>query len=77
MVQDDQLNKSAQTDDLERKVTQEDVDNERTLKSFQVGRIPNPLAMDMYTLGCDTRKKLTDKIILFNFYYFIKPLVFN
>ena len=59
MVQDDQLNKSAQTDDLERKVTQEDVDNERTLKSFQVGRIPNPLAMDMYTLGFDTRKKLT------------------
>ena len=59
MVQDDQLNKSAQTDDLERKVTQEDVDNERTLKSFQVGRIPNPLAMDMYTLGFDTRKKLS------------------
>ena len=59
MVQDDQLNKSAQTDDLERKVTQEDVDNERTLKSFQVGRIPNPLAMNMYTLGFDTRKKLT------------------
>ena len=59
MVQDDQLNKSAQTDDLERAVTQEDVDNKRTLKSFQVGRIPNPLAMDMYTLGYDTRKKLS------------------
>ena len=59
MVQDDQLNKSAQTDDLERLVTQADVDNKRTLKSFQVGRIPNPLAMDMYTLGFDTRKKLS------------------
>ena len=59
MVQDDQLNKSAQTDDLERIVTQADVDNKRTLKSFQVGRIPNPLAMDMYTLGFDTRKKLS------------------
>jgi len=59
MVQDDQLNKSAQTDDLERTVTQADVDNKRTLKSFQVGRIPNPLAMDMYTLGFDTRKKLS------------------
>jgi hypothetical protein len=59
LVQDDQLNKSAQTDNLERAVTQEDVDNKRTLKSFQVGRIPNPLAMNMYTLGYNTSKKLT------------------
>ena len=59
LVQDDQLNKSAQTDDLERTVTQDDVDNKRTLKSFQVGRIPNPLAMDMYTLGYNTSKKLS------------------
>ena len=59
LVQDDQLNKSAQTDNLERAVTQDDVDNKRTLKSFQVGRIPNPLAMNMYTLGYNTSKKLS------------------
>ncbi len=58
MVQDDQLNKSIGTDELERKVTQEDVDNQRTIKSLQV-RTPNPLAMNMYSLGYDSNKKLT------------------
>jgi len=58
LVQDDQLNKSIGTDELERKVTQEDVDNERTIKSLQV-RTPNPLAMNMYSLGYDSNKKLT------------------
>jgi hypothetical protein len=58
LVQDDQLNKSIGTDELERKVTQEDVDNQRTIKSLQV-RTPNPLAMNMYSLGYDSNKKLT------------------
>mgnify|MGYP001580727142 FL=1 len=58
LVQDDQLNKSTGTDELERVVTQDDVDNERTIKSLQV-RTPNPLAMNMYTLGFDANKKLS------------------
>ena len=58
LVQDDQLNKSTGTDELERTVTQEDVDNKRTIKSLQV-RTPNPLAMNMYTLGFNSNKKLT------------------
>ena len=58
LVQDDQLNKSTGTDELERLVTQADVDNERTIKSLQV-RTPNPLAMNMYTLGFDANKKLS------------------
>ena len=59
LVQDDQLNKSTGTDELERVVTQDDVDNQRTIKSLQV-RTPNPLAMNMYTLGFDSNKKLTN-----------------
>jgi len=58
MVQDDQLNKATGIDELERKVTQADVDNGRTIKSLQV-RTPNPLAMNMYTLGYDSNKNLT------------------
>mgnify|MGYP003644499410 FL=1 len=58
LVQDDQLNKSTGTDELDRIVTQADVDNKRTIKSLQV-RTPNPLAMNMYTLGYDSNKKLS------------------
>ena len=58
LVQDDQLNKSTGVDELERVVTQADVDNKRTIKSLQV-RTPNPLAMNMYTLGFNSNKKLT------------------
>jgi len=57
MVQDDQLNKATGVDELERVVTQSDVDNKRTIKSLQV-RTPNPLAMNMYTLGYDSNKNL-------------------
>jgi len=57
MVQDDQLNKATGVDELERVVTQSDVDNKRTIKSLQV-RTPNPLAMNMYTLGYDNNKNL-------------------
>ena len=59
LVQDDQLNKSTGFDELERVVTQDDVDNKRTIKSLQV-RTPNPLAMNMYTLGFNSNKKLTN-----------------
>jgi len=58
IVQDDQLNRSAGIDELERRVTQADVDNMRTIRSLQV-RIPNPLAMNMYTLGYDSARTLT------------------
>ena len=56
-VQDDQLNKSAATEDLERPITEADIGS--TVLSLQTGRIPNPLAMNMYTLGYDNEKKLT------------------
>ena len=56
-VQDDQLNKSAATEDLERTITESDIGS--TVLSLQTGRIPNPLAMNMYTLGYDNEKKLT------------------
>jgi len=59
LVQDDQLNKSVELIDLDRKVTQADVVAERTIRSFQAGRFLNPLAMNMYTLGYDSNKKLT------------------
>ena len=58
LVQDDQLNKSTGTDELDRVVTQEDVNSKRTIKSLQV-KTPNPLAMDMYTLGYNSRKQLS------------------
>lgn len=56
-VQDDQLNKSAVTEQLERTITEADIGS--TVKSLQTGRIPNPLAMNMYTLGYDSNKRLT------------------
>ena len=56
-VQDDQLNKSAVTEQLERTITEADIGS--TVLSLQTGRIPNPLAMNMYTLGYDSNKKLT------------------
>jgi len=59
LVQDDQLNKSIGTDELDRLVTAEDVTDGRTIKSLQV-RTPNPLAMNMYTLGFDSEKKFTN-----------------
>ncbi len=59
LVQDDQLNKSADFENLDRVVTQDDVNNKRTIRSLQVGRIPNPLALDMYTLGFDSNNNLT------------------
>ena len=59
LVQDDQLNRDADSIDLERQVTLADVDAGRTLRSFQAGRFLNPLAMNMYTLGFNSDKKLT------------------
>ena len=57
LVQDDQLNTASALDDLDRTVTQEDVDNKRTVRSLQA-RIPNPLALNMYTLGYNSNKVL-------------------
>tara|TARA_R110000823_G_scaffold308901_1_gene432761 strand:- start:4823 stop:6817 length:1995 start_codon:yes stop_codon:yes gene_type:complete len=59
LVQDDQLNKDIGTDELDRVVTAQDVTDGRTVKSLQV-RTPNPLAMNMYTLGFDSDKKFTN-----------------
>ena len=58
LSQDDQLNRDSDSIDLNRTVTQADVDAGRTLQSFQAGRFLNPLAMNMYTLGFDSDKKL-------------------
>ena len=41
---------------LEREITSADVGT--SLKDLQVNNIPNPLAMNMYTLGFDSNKKL-------------------
>ena len=54
---DDQLNKSSATEELERTITEADIGS--TVLSLQTGRIPNPLALNMYTLGYDSNKKLT------------------
>jgi hypothetical protein len=59
LVQDDQLNRDADSIDLDRQVTPADVEAGRTLRSFQAGRFLNPLAMNMYTLGFNSEKKLT------------------
>ena len=56
-VQDDQLNKSAEISQLERTITENDIGT--TVLELQAGRIPNPLAMNMYTLGFDSSKRLT------------------
>ena len=58
LVQDDQLNRDADSIDLDRQVTSADVEAGRTLRSFQAGRFLNPLAMNMYTLGFNSEKKL-------------------
>ena len=55
VVQDDQLNKSIGTDELERTIKESDIG--KTIKSVQV-RIPNPLAMNLYTLGYDSNTNL-------------------
>ena len=57
LVQDDQLSKSFELDDLNRKVNEDDIG--KTLKALQVSRIPNPLAMNMYSLGYDSGGNLT------------------
>ena len=56
MSQDEQLSKVGMLDTLEREITQDDVGT--SLKDLQVNNIPNPLAMNMYTLGFDSNKKL-------------------
>jgi len=56
-VQDDQLNATSATENLERTITEADIGS--TVLSLQTGRIPNPLAVNMYTLGYDNNKKLT------------------
>ena len=55
VVQDDKLNKSIGTDELERTIKESDIG--KTIKSVQV-RIPNPLAMNLYTLGYDSNTNL-------------------
>ena len=57
LVQDDQLNTKSEIDDLDRAVTQDDVDNKRTIRSLQA-RVPNPLALNMYLLGYGADKTL-------------------
>ena len=44
LTQDDQLNRDADSIDLDRQVTSADVEAGRTLRSFQAGRFLNPLA---------------------------------
>ena len=60
LTQDDQLNRDADSIDLDRQVTPADVEAGRTLRSFQAGRFLNPLAMNMYTLGYNSEKKLVN-----------------
>ena len=55
LTQDDQLNKP--TNELDRKVTTEDVTNGLTIRQL-TARVPNPLAMNMYTLGYDSNNNL-------------------
>ena len=55
MVQDDQLNESMGLEQQEKKITIEDVG--KSIKSISV-RIPNPLAMNLYTFGYNSNKKL-------------------
>ena len=56
-MQDAQVNTASQVDDLDRLVTQDDVDNKRTLRAL-TSRVPNPLALNMYTLGYNSNKVL-------------------
>jgi len=56
MSQDEQLSKIGMAEKLEREITESDVGT--SLKDLQVNNIPNPLAMNMYTLGFNSNKKL-------------------
>ena len=56
MSQDEQLSKKGMHELLDRKITEDDVD--KNLKDLQVNSIPNPLAMNMYTLGYNSNKNL-------------------
>ena len=58
LSQDEQLSKVGMAENLEREITESDVGT--SLKDLQVNSIPNPLAMNMYTLGFDGNKKLTN-----------------
>jgi|TARA_R110000744_G_scaffold380427_1_gene501176 hypothetical protein len=55
-VQDEQLSRAGMLDNLERVITEEDIGT--TVQSLQVNKIPNPLAINMYTLGYDSNRKL-------------------
>jgi len=55
-VQDEQLSRAGMSDNLERVITEEDIGT--TVQSLQVNKIPNPLAINMYTLGYDSNRKL-------------------
>jgi hypothetical protein len=55
--QDEQLSKIGMLETLEREITESDVGT--SLKDLQVNNIPNPLALNMYTLGFDGNKKLS------------------
>ena len=57
LVQDDQLSETMGLGELDRPVTAQDVEDGKTIRALQV-RIPNPLALNMYTLGYDSSKKL-------------------
>ena len=58
MSQDEQLSKVGMAEMLDREIIESDLG--RNLKDLQVNNIPNPLAMNMYTLGFDGNKKLTN-----------------
>jgi len=58
MSQDEQLSKVGLEEQLERTITDADVG--KSLKNLQVNNIPNPLALNMYTLGFDSNKKLSN-----------------
>ena len=57
MSQDEQLSKVGMLEKLESEITNSDVGT--SLKDLQVSNIPNPLIMNMYTLGFDSNKKLS------------------
>jgi len=56
LVQDDQLNQSVDLMNQDTQIKAEDVG--KSIKQVSA-RIPNPLAMNMYTLGFDSNKKLS------------------
>jgi hypothetical protein len=56
MSSDEQLSKIGLAEKLDRDITMDDLG--KSLGDLQVNAIPNPLAMNMYTLGFDSSKKL-------------------